>query len=82
MIKFEKQNYEKNIKNKKIYMKTRRIEVIEPIIEDETANQINVAWKLKDGGPVIFETDLENEKTSLRSINVQKIYFSKNYLKS
>ena len=43
-------------------MKTCRIEVIRPKIEDKTANQITLGCTSKDGGTVITETDLEFKK--------------------
>ena len=45
-----------NFKN--IYMKTRRIEVRKPIIEDKTANQIIFGCSRIVGVPVITETAL------------------------
>ena len=57
--KIMKKNYPKI---KKIYMKTRRIEVIKPIIEDNTANQVNLGCSRKSGSPVIIEIDLQFRK--------------------
>ena len=54
-------------------MKTRRIEVTKPII-DKTANQVNFCCSRKDGVPVITETDVQFRKTSLGSVNVEKIW--------
>ena len=54
-------------------METRRIEVIKPIIEDETTNQINFGCSTIYGGPVITETQLEFAKISLISANIKKI---------
>ena len=50
-------------------MKTRRIEVTKPIIEDKTANQVHFCCSRKDVVPVITETDLMFRKTSLGSVN-------------
>ena len=43
-------------------MKTRRIEVIKPIVEDKTTSLINFHCSTKYRGPVITETDLEFAK--------------------
>ena len=45
-------------------MKTRRFEVIKPIIEDKTANPINFGCSRKFKVPVITETDLDFAKIS------------------
>ena len=65
-----------------IYMKTRRIEVIKPIIEDKTANQVNLGCSGKNGSPLIIEIDLQVTKLCLRLFDVQKIFFSKNHFHS
>ena len=62
-------------------MKTRRIEVKRPIIEDKTANQINFSFSRKVGGLFTTETDLEFAKICVRLANVQKIFFQKIVLK-
>ena len=56
-------------------MKTRRIEVIKPIIEDKTTNQVSFACSRKDRGPVISETDLEFAKNDYDQLTFKK--FSK-----
>ena len=53
-------------------MKTRRIEVMKTISEDQTVNQNKFVSIEKYGGSVITETDLETAKICLRSANVQK----------
>ena len=53
-------------------MKTHRIEVIKPITEYKTANQIFFGCNKKARGPIITEIDLEFAKMNLRSANVQK----------
>ena len=40
-------------------MKTRRIEVRKPIIEDKTAHQVHFDCSKQDGCPVIAEIDLQ-----------------------
>ena len=59
-------------------MNTLRIEVIKPIIEDRTPNQINFGCSRNDGGPIITEIDLKFTKIGLRSVVILK-NFSKNY---
>ena len=48
-----------------MFIKTRRIEVIKPITEDRTTNQINFGCSRKDRGPIITENDLEFKKICL-----------------
>ena len=62
-------------------MKTRRIEVIKPIIEDNTDKHINFGGNRKNKGTVITETDLF-AKIILGSANVLKQKFQKIFLKS
>ena len=64
----------KNIQKFKKYIKTRHIDIIEPIMEDKTANQNNFGCNTTDGSPVFTETDLEFAKTSIRFANVQNSF--------
>ena len=48
-------------------MKTHRIEVIKPINEVETANQINFGCSRKNGDSVITEIDLKFAKKILKN---------------
>ena len=52
-------------------LKTCRIEVIKPIIEDKTANQVNCGCSRKCWVLVVTEIDLQFTKLSLRSVDVQ-----------
>ena len=56
-------------------MKSRRIEFIQPIIEDKTASQVNFDCSRKDGGPVISEIDSRFTKLSLRLVEGQNFFF-------
>ena len=58
-------------------MKTRRIEVIKPIIAEKTTNHNNFGCSRKVEGPVITKTDLRVRKNNLGLDNVHKKIFRK-----
>ena len=52
-------------------MKTRRIEVTKPIIEDKTTKQVNFGCNRKDGVLSLLRLPNVSKKISLRSVNLK-----------